>query len=164
MFIVRKKSVLPTIHTRIDRPLPTLLYAYGGFGVSRTPFFSVSNLIFMDRMDGVYALASIRGGGEFGEEWHKASVKEKKQNGFDDFIAAAEYLQSLKITTAENLIIKGGSNGGLLVTAVANQRQDLFGAVIGQVPVTDMLRFQKFTIGHAWISEYGSSDDGGYDF
>lgn len=92
MFIVRKRSLLPSIDSRPERPLPTLLYAYGGFGIPSTPYFSVSNLLFMSKMDGIFALANIRGGGEFGEEWHKASVKDKKQNGFDDFIAAAEYL------------------------------------------------------------------------
>lgn len=92
MFIVRKRSLLPTMESKPHKPLPTILYAYGGFGVPTTPFFSISNLLYMDRMDGIFAIANIRGGGEFGEEWHKASVKDKKQNGFDDFIAAAEYL------------------------------------------------------------------------
>lgn len=120
MFIVRKRNVLPNIHQRPEKPLPTILYAYGGFGISSTPFFSTSNLLFMTRMNGVFALANIRGGGEFGEEWHKASVQDKKQTGFDDFIAAAEWLQSRRITDNSNLVIKGGSNGGLLVTGVAN--------------------------------------------
>lgn len=141
MFIVRKKSVLPSLDQKPAKPLPTLLYAYGGFGITVTPFFSVSRLIFLNNMEGVYALAGIRGGGEFGEDWHKASVKEKKQNGFDDFIAAAEYLQEKKYTDNKHLITQGGSNGGLLVTACANQRPDLYAVVIGQVPVTDMLRF-----------------------
>lgn len=122
MYIVRKKSVLPHIGQKPAQPLTTLLYAYGGFGISTTPHFSVSTLLYMSRMDGVYAVANIRGGGEYGEEWHKASVKDKKQNGFDDFIAAAEYLQDQQITDSAKLFIKGGSNGGLLVTAVANQR------------------------------------------
>lgn len=164
MFIVRKKSVLPSLDQKPSKPIPTLLYAYGGFGISVSPFFSVSRMLWLNNMDGMFALASIRGGGEFGEAWHKASVKENKQNGFDDFMGAAEYLETQGYTDNKSLVIQGGSNGGLLVTACANQRPDLFAVVIGQVPVTDILRFQKFTIGWAWTSEYGNSDKGSYDY
>lgn len=141
MFIIRKKSVLASIDETPENPLPTILYAYGGFGISTKPFYSVSRLLFMDQMNGIFAVANIRGGGEFGEKWHQASIKEKKQNGFDDFIGAAEYLHENGFADNTTLVIQGGSNGGLLVTAVANQRPDLYAAVIGQVPVTDILRF-----------------------
>ncbi|HVG22123.1 MAG TPA: prolyl oligopeptidase family serine peptidase, partial [Blastocatellia bacterium] len=152
MFITHKKGM------RLDGNNPTLLYAYGGFNVSQTPGFSVANLVWME-MGGVFAVANLRGGGEYGEEWHKAGMKLKKQNVFDDFIAAAEWLISSKYTSTPKLAIHGGSNGGLLVGAVMTQRPDLFGAALPAVGVMDMLRFQKFTIGWAWVSDYGSSDN-----
>jgi len=164
MFVVRKKSVLPSVDDRPEKPIPTLLYGYGGFNVPITPAFSPTRLVFLNNLGGMLCVANIRGGGEFGEEWHHAGIREKKQNVFDDFIAAAEFIQAQKgFTDSQRTIINGGSNGGTLVTACANQRPELFGAVIGQVPVTDMLRFHKFTIGHFWCSDYGCSEKP-YDF
>jgi prolyl oligopeptidase len=152
MFVTHRKGL------KLDGHNPTLLYAYGGFDIPETPSFSVANLVWME-MGGVYALANLRGGGEYGEAWHEAGMFEHKQNVFDDFIAAAEWLIANRYTSRDRLAIFGGSNGGLLIGAVLNQRPDLFGAAIPAVGVMDMLRFQKFTIGWAWTSEYGSSDD-----
>jgi prolyl oligopeptidase len=152
MFITHKKGL------KLDGNNPTYLYGYGGFDVSLTPAFSVGNLVWME-MGGVYAQPSLRGGAEYGEEWHLAGMKLKKQNVFDDFIAAAEWLIKNKYTSTPKLSIGGGSNGGLLVGAALTQRPDLFGAALPAVGVMDMLRFQKFTIGWAWVSDYGSSED-----
>jgi len=151
MFITHKKGL------KLDGNNPTYLYAYGGFNISLTPGFSVANLVWME-MGGVYAQPNLRGGGEYGEEWHQAGMKLKKQNVFDDFIAAAQWLIDNKYTSTPKLAIGGGSNGGLLVGAALTQRPDLFGAALPAVGVMDMLRFQKFTIGWAWVSDYGSSD------
>jgi prolyl oligopeptidase len=152
MFITHKKGL------QLDGNNPTYLYGYGGFGASLTPYFSVSRLVWME-MGGVYAIPNLRGGGEYGEEWHQAGTKLNKQNVFDDFIAAAEWLINNHYTQPAKLAIAGGSNGGLLVGACMTQRPELFGAALPAVGVMDMLRFHKFTIGWAWCSDYGSPDN-----
>lgn len=152
LFITRRRD-LPR-----DGNAPTLLYGYGGFNAAITPGFSVPVAVWLE-MGGVYAVANIRGGSEYGEEWHRGGMLENKQNVFDDFIAAGEYLVKEGYTRPEKLAVSGGSNGGLLVGAVVNQRPDLFGAALPAVGVMDMLRFHKFTIGWAWTSDYGSPDD-----
>jgi prolyl oligopeptidase len=152
MFITHKKGL------KLDGNNPTLLYGYGGFSVSLTPAFSISRVVWME-MGGVYAQPNLRGGAEYGEDWHLAGTKAKKQNVFDDFIAAAEWLISNRYTSTPKLAINGGSNGGLLVGACMTQRPELFGAALPDVGVMDMLRFHKFTIGWAWTSDYGSPDN-----
>lgn len=152
MFITHKRNLKP------DGRNPTLLYGYGGFNISLTPYFSVSNLVWME-MGGVYAVPSLRGGGEYGREWHEAGTKTRKQNVFDDFMAAAQWLIANNYTSPRHLGISGGSNGGLLVAATLLQRPDLFAAAVPAVGVLDMLRFNKFTIGWAWESDYGSPDN-----
>ncbi|MEM7500606.1 MAG: prolyl oligopeptidase family serine peptidase [Pseudomonadota bacterium] len=152
MFIAHHKDVTP------DGRRPTMLYGYGGFNISLQPAFSVTRLAWME-MGGIYAVANLRGGGEYGVAWHKAGTKLKKQNVFDDFIAAAEYLIENGYTTSSKLAIFGGSNGGLLVGAVTNQRPELFGAAIPAVGVMDMLRFHRFTAGRFWTDDYGSADN-----
>lgn len=151
MFIVHKKGI------KLDGNNPVYLYAYGGFQVSLTPGFSLSRLLFLER-GGIYAQPSLRGGSEYGEAWHKAGMLEKKQNVFDDFISAAEYLVKEKYTNPSKLAISGGSNGGLLVGACMTQRPELFKVALPAVGVLDMLRYHKFTVGWGWMVEYGSSD------
>jgi prolyl oligopeptidase len=151
MFIVHKKGL------KMDGKNPTLLYGYGGFNISLSPFFDPMNIVLLEN-GGIYALANLRGGGEYGEDWHKAGMLEKKQNVFDDFIAAAEHLFKQKYTSPDYLAIEGGSNGGLLVGACMLQRPELYRVAFPQVGVLDMLRFHKFTVGWGWIPEYGSSD------
>ncbi len=152
MFLVYKKGL------QLDGTNPTELYAYGGFNISLSPSFSTSRMILLEN-GGVYALANLRGGGEYGEEWHKAGMLMQKQNVFDDFIAAAEFLIKEGYTSSEKLAISGGSNGGLLVGAVMTQRPELFAVAFPAVGVMDMLRYHKFTVGWGWVPEYGSSEE-----
>ena len=157
MFIAHKKGLT------LNGETPTLLYAYGGFNISLTPSFSISRLQWME-MGGIFAMPNLRGGGEYGKAWHKAGTKTKKQNVFDDFIAAAEYLIAKGYTSADHLGIQGGSNGGLLVGACMAQRPDLYGACLPAVGVMDMLRFHKFTAGRFWVDDYGSSEASAEEF
>lgn len=151
MFLTYKKGI------KKDGTNPTLLYGYGGFNISLTPTFATTRFLFLDK-GGVLAIANLRGGGEYGEDWHRAGMLDKKQNTFDDFIAAAEWLITNKVTTKEKLAIQGGSNGGLLMGAVTTQRPELFKAVVCQVPLLDMTRYHKFLIARLWIPEYGNPD------
>lgn len=157
MFIAHKKGL------KLDGKNPTLLYGYGGFNISLTPGFSISRLQWME-MGGVYAVANLRGGGEYGKDWHKAGTKTSKQNVFDDFIAAAEWLIDNKYTSKKNIGIQGRSNGGLLVGACMTQRPDLFGACLPAVGVMDMLKFQNWTAGRFWVDDYGSSKNSKEEF
>jgi prolyl oligopeptidase len=152
MFICHKKGI------ELNGKNPTLLYGYGGFNVSLTPDFSISRVLWMEQ-GGVFAIANLRGGGEYGETWHAAGTRLQKQNVFDDFIAAAQCLIDAGYTRPAHLGVMGGSNGGLLVGAVVNQRPELFGAALALVGVMDMLRFHHFTAGVYWIDDYGSADD-----
>ena len=157
MFLTHKKGL------QLNGNNPTLLYGYGGFDVNMTPGFAVGTLVWLEN-GGVYAVANLRGGGEYGEEWHHAGMLEKKQNVFDDFIAAAEWLTANHYTNTNRLATNGRSNGGLLVAACMVQRPDLFGAVLCGVPVIDMLRYHKFTVGRYWIPEYGNAESNSEHF
>jgi len=152
MFVVAAKGL------QLNGQNPTLLTGYGGFNVSNTPAFSRGIYVWLDH-GGVFAVANLRGGAEFGEEWHRAGMLDKKQNVFDDFYGAAEFLIAQKYTDRDHLAIQGGSNGGLLMGAAMTQRPELFRAVICQVPLLDMLRYQNFQIAKLWIPEYGSAED-----
>ncbi|NIM20188.1 MAG: prolyl oligopeptidase family serine peptidase [Candidatus Latescibacteria bacterium] len=152
MFITHKKNL------KLNGDNPTILYGYGGFNVSLMPYFSITRLIWMEN-GGVYAIANLRGGSEYGEEWHQAGMMEKRQNVFDDFIAAAEWLIDNDYSNSSKLAINGASNGGLLVAACMVQRPELFGAVVSDVPVTDMLRYHKFTVGRYWVPELGNAEE-----
>jgi len=151
MFITHKKGL------KLNGDNPTLLYGYGGFNAEITPHFSVPVVVWLEH-GGVYAVANIRGGGEYGEAWHQAAVRERRQSAFDDFLAAAQWLVENKYTRPSRLAIQGQSNGGLLVAACMVQRPDFFGAVLCQVPVTDMLRYHKFTVGRYWVPEFGNAE------
>ena len=157
MFVAHKKGI------ELNGKNPTLLYGYGGFNISLTPSFSISRLQWME-MGGVFAMANLRGGGEYGKNWHKAGTKTQKQNVFDDFIAAAEWLIENDYTSSKNIGIQGGSNGGLLVGACMTQRPDLFGACLPAVGVMDMLKFQNWTAGRFWVDDYGSSGNSKEEF
>jgi prolyl oligopeptidase len=152
MFITHKKGLT------YDGQNPTLLYGYGGFNIAYLPNFAVHYLAWLE-MGAVFCVANLRGGSEYGEEWHQAGMLHNKQNVFDDFIACAEWLIAEKVTCTPKLAIEGRSNGGLLVGACITQRPDLYGACLPIVGVMDMLRFHKFTIGWAWVSDYGCADD-----
>jgi prolyl oligopeptidase len=152
MFLTYRKGL------KRDGSNPTLLYGYGGFNIPMTPAFSTARIAWLD-MGGILAVANLRGGGEYGKDWHKAGTKLQKQNVFDDFIGAAEWLIKEKYTSTPKLAIQGGSNGGLLVGACMTQRPDLFGACLPAVGVMDMLRFHKFTAGRFWTDDYGSADN-----
>src|SRR5690606_15432889 len=155
MFLTYKKGL------KKDGNNPVLLYGYGGFNIPMTPGFSVSNAFFVEQ-GGIYVVVNLRGGNEYGEEWHKAGMLLNKQNVFDDFIGAAEFLIKTKYTNAGKIAARGGSNGGLLVGAVMTQRPDLFKVAIPQVGVLDMLRYHKFTVGWGWAVEYGNADSAQY--
>ncbi len=157
MFLVHKRGL------QMDGENPTLLYGYGGFNISLTPMFNPSQLAFLEK-GGVLAVANLRGGGEYGEEWHAAGTLERKQNVFDDFIAAGEWLSENAMTRPEKLAIMGGSNGGLLVAACMLQRPELFGAVVCAVPVIDMLRYHIFTLGRYWVTDYGNAEEDSEQF
>jgi prolyl oligopeptidase len=152
MFLVHKKGLQKTGNN------PTMLTGYGGFGISETPYFSATIFPFLEA-GGLFAMPNLRGGGEYGQEWHNAGMLNKKQNVFDDFIAAGEWVVSQHYTNPSRLAIMGGSNGGLLVGAALTQRPDLYAAVVCHVPLLDMLRYQRFLMAKFWVPEYGSSED-----
>ena len=152
MIITHKKGI------KLNGKNPTILYGYGGFNISLNPSFSITNAVWMEQ-GGIYAVPSLRGGGEYGKDWHKAGTKLQKQNVFDDFIAAAEYLIANDYTSSDYLAIRGGSNGGLLVGATMTQRPELMKVALPAVGVLDMLRYHTFTAGAGWAYDYGTADD-----
>lgn len=157
--LLRNTKTFPSLEEKPEKPVPTILYVYGGFGVNNEPFFEADRLIWLEHFHGMVAFTHIRGGGELGNGWYEQSRMLNRSVGISDLIAGAEFLQSKGWTDRKHMSLEGGSNGGFMTAATVNKRPDLFGCVFSKVPVTDMLRFHHFTIGNSWVSEYGFSED-----
>lgn len=162
-FVTRKKSVLPSLDTPPEKPLPAMFFGYGGFNIPMSPVFSAVRMLWFNYMNGMTVQTNLRGGGEFGESWHANGVRDKKQNTIDDMIGALEFMHKKGLTSPEKTLIQGAQNGGLVMAACSNQRPDLMSGVALDHPLTDMYRFQKFTIGEYWCVDYGRSENL-YDF